>query len=126
GAGIEVDDIAAVRTGDKGDTLIVGVVARAGIGFAELASAITEEAVASHFGLPVSRVSRQLLPDLHAMSFDVRGMVGQGVAGLGRTEQRPAAPLRAAALRCQSETPTERRDHGARTVVSALQRCVGG
>src|SRR5699024_1614420 len=83
GAGIEVDDIATVRTGDKGDTLIAGVVAREGIGFAELASAITEEAVASHFGLPVSRVSRKLLPDLRAMSVGLRGMLGQGVSGLG-------------------------------------------
>src|SRR5699024_7091079 len=36
-----------------------------------------------HFGLPVSRVSRKLLPDLHAMSFELRGMLGQGVTGLG-------------------------------------------
>ena len=83
GAGITVDEIATVRTGDKGDTLIVGVVAREGIGFAELVSAITEEAVASHFGLPASRVTRKLLPSLHAMSFELRGMLGQGVTGLG-------------------------------------------
>src|SRR5699024_5893941 len=83
GAGVEVDDIATERTGDKGDTLIGGVVAREGIGFAELASAVTEEEVAFHFGLPVYRVSRKLLPDLHAMSFELRGMLGQGVTGLG-------------------------------------------
>ena len=83
GAGITVDEIATVRTGDKGDTLIVGVVAREGIGFAELVSAITEEAVASHFGLPASRVTRKLLPSLHAMSFELRGMLWQGVTGLG-------------------------------------------
>ena len=64
---VTVDDLATVRTGDKGDTLILGVVARDGVDFSGLSRAITEEAVADHFGLPVSQVKRSLLSGLNAM-----------------------------------------------------------
>lgn len=83
---VTVDDLATVRTGDKGDTLILGVVAREGVGFSELSHAITEEAVANHFGLPVSRVSRSLLSRLNAMSFELKGMLGSGVTGVSHLD----------------------------------------
>lgn len=83
---LTVDDLATVRTGDKGDTLILGVVAREGAQFSELSRAVTEEAVANHFGLPVSRVCRCLLPRLNAMSFELKGMLGRGVTGVGHLD----------------------------------------
>lgn len=78
-----VDDLATVRTGDKGDTLIIGVVARDGVEFSTLRSAVTAEAVADHFGLPAVQVTRALLPRLNAMSFDLKGLLGRGVTGVG-------------------------------------------
>ena len=83
---VTVDDLATVRTGDKGDTLILGVVAREGVGFSELSHAITEEAVANHFGLPVLRVSFFLLSRLNAMSFELKGMLGSGVTGVSHLD----------------------------------------
>ncbi|MEY8567722.1 AtuA-related protein [Brevibacterium linens] len=81
-----VDDLATVRTGDKGDTLILGVVARDGVDFSDLSRAITEEAVADHFGVPVSRVKRSLLSGLNAMSFELKGMLGSGVTGVSHLD----------------------------------------
>lgn len=81
-----VDDLATVRTGDKGDTLILGVVARDGVDFTDLSHAITEEAVADHFGLPASRVKRSLLSRLNAMSFELKGMLGSGVTGVSHLD----------------------------------------
>lgn len=84
--GLTVDDLATVRTGDKGGTLIIGVVARDGVNFSELSAAVTETAVAAHFGLPQSQVRRALLPRLHAMSFELKGMLGQGVTGMSHLD----------------------------------------
>jgi hypothetical protein len=81
-----VDDMATVRTGDKGDTLIIGVVARAGVEFSELSKIVTEEAVARHFELSAPRVTRSLLPGLGAMSFELKGMLGQGVTGMSHLD----------------------------------------
>ena len=83
---VTVDDLATVRAGDKGDTLILGVVARADVDFSALSRAITEEAVAIHFGLPVSRVNRSLLSRLDAMSFELKGMLGSGVTGVSHLD----------------------------------------
>lgn len=70
---VTVDDLATVRAGDKGDTLILGVVARDDVDFSVLSHAITEESVADHFGLPVSRVKRSPLSQLNAMSIELKG-----------------------------------------------------
>lgn len=83
---LTVDDLATVRTGDKGDTLILGVIAREEAQFSVLSRAVTEEAVAHHFGLPVSRVRRCLLPRLNAMSFELKGMLGRGVTGVSHLD----------------------------------------
>lgn len=84
--GLTVDDLATVRSGDKGDTLIIGVVARDEVDFSDLSAAVTETAVATHYGLPKSQVRRVLLPRLHAMSFELKGMLGQGVTGMSHLD----------------------------------------
>ncbi|WP_456061975.1 AtuA-related protein [Brevibacterium limosum] len=47
---------------------------------------MTEETVANHFGLPVSRVSCFLLSRLNAMSFELKGMLGSGVTGVSHLD----------------------------------------
>ncbi|SDR97028.1 hypothetical protein SAMN04489752_0702 [Brevibacterium siliguriense] len=83
---VTVDDLATVRAGDKGDTLILGVVARDDVDFSVLSHAITEESVADHFGLPVSRVKRSPLSQLNAMSIELKGMLGSGVTGVSHLD----------------------------------------
>ncbi|WP_025779145.1 AtuA-related protein [Brevibacterium sp. VCM10] len=83
---VTVDDLATVRAGDKGDTLILGVVALDDVDFSALSRAVTKEAVADHFGLPVSRVTRSVVPQLGAMSFELKGMLGSGVTGVSHLD----------------------------------------
>ncbi|GAA2096585.1 MULTISPECIES: AtuA-related protein [Brevibacterium] len=76
-----VDELADARTGDKGDSLILAVVARSEDGFEMLAEKLTPRAVAEHYGSPVERVSRTELPHLRALTFTLAGYLGGGVTG---------------------------------------------
>lgn len=77
-----VDDCADVRTGDKGDTLILAVLARDETAYRLLDDALTAETVADHYALALTGpVSRRLLPGLHALVFTLPGALGGGVTG---------------------------------------------
>lgn len=76
-----VDDLADVRAGDKGDTLILGVIARSTQGYERLSDALTADAVAKRFGLAPGAVARVALPQLRSLSFTLRGALGGGVTG---------------------------------------------
>ncbi|GAA1855360.1 AtuA-related protein [Brevibacterium marinum] len=76
-----IDELASVRTGDKGDTLILGVVADDRAAYDRLAQELSVERVASHFGLTVQSVTRSDLPTLHSFSFELAGLLGGGVTG---------------------------------------------
>lgn len=76
-----LDDIADVRTGDKGDDLIIAVLPRDEDSYARATVAVTEQQVAAHYGLPPESVRRVLMPAITAMVFHLRGVLGGGVTG---------------------------------------------
>lgn len=76
-----VDDFADVRTGDKGDDLIVALLPRSESAYHKLAEMVTAQRVAEHYGLPSDSVTRILMPNVHAMVFHLRRILGGGVTG---------------------------------------------
>lgn len=77
-----VDDIADVRTGDKGDTLVVAVVARRPEDYDALCRALEPERLTPHFSaLLTGEVRRTLLPQLGALVVLLPGVLGGGVTG---------------------------------------------
>ncbi|PCC51953.1 AtuA-related protein [Brevibacterium aurantiacum] len=77
----QVDELASVRTGDKGDTLILAVIAHDQAAFDLLNQELSVERVAAHFGLYTQAVTRSELPTLHSFSFELSGLLGGGVTG---------------------------------------------
>lgn len=75
-----VDDLADVRAGDKGDTLVLAVLPREAAHYAVLERALTAQAVARHFGRP-DDVTRTVLPHLPALVFRLPAILGGGVTG---------------------------------------------
>jgi hypothetical protein len=77
-----VDDIADVRTGDKGNTLVVAAVVRDPADYDRLCAALVPDRVAQHFGaLLTGDVQRTLLPHLGALVLILPGVLGGGVTG---------------------------------------------
>lgn len=77
---LTVDDLADVRAGDKGDTLILAVLPRNEEAYALLDRALTPEAVARHFAV-TEPVVRTDLPHLPALVFRVPSVLAGGVTG---------------------------------------------
>lgn len=77
---LTVDDLADVRAGDKGDTLILAVLPRDGVAYAFLERSLTPEAVARHFAV-TEPVLRTELPHLPALVFRVPTVLAGGVTG---------------------------------------------
>lgn len=72
-------DIAHARSGDKGDTANVGVIALRPELYPLLARELTRERVASHFsGVIQGGVERFELPNLNALNFLLHGALGGG------------------------------------------------
>ncbi len=72
-------DLAHARSGDKGDTANVGVIARKPEYYAALVRELTVERVAQHFaGMLTGGVERFELPNLHALNFLLHGALGGG------------------------------------------------
>lgn len=78
--GVLVDELADVRTGDKGDTLILAVVARTPEAFGVLQARLTAEVIAQHYRC-ARPVTRSVLPQLSAMVFRLPGLLNGGVTG---------------------------------------------
>ncbi|MBY4229728.1 hypothetical protein HQO39_22085 [Rhodococcus fascians] len=77
-----VDDLADVRTGDKGDTLILAVFPRTDEDYELLSRALTVDAVAGHFApLVTGAVRRTEMPLVSGMVFELPGVLGGGVTG---------------------------------------------
>jgi hypothetical protein len=71
--------IAHGRSGDKGDTVNVGVIARRPEFYEFLCDLLTEERVKAHFGdLVRGRVERFELPNLNALNFLLHEALGGG------------------------------------------------
>lgn len=81
---MRVADIAHGRSGDKGDTCNVGIVAYDRQGYELLLRELTEERVAAHFGdLVRGTVSRYELPGIISLNFVLtRALDGGGTQSL--------------------------------------------
>ena len=72
-------DLAHARSGDKGDTANVGVIAREPRFYALIEQEVTARRVAAHFrGMIAGDVVRYELPNLHALNFLLHGALGGG------------------------------------------------
>jgi len=72
-------DIAHARSGDKGDTANVGVIALRPEWYPLIARELTVERVAAHFrGVITGGVQRFDLPNLHALNFLLHGALDGG------------------------------------------------
>ena len=72
-------DIAHARSGDKGDTANVGVIALRPAWYTALERHLTSARVAAHFdGMITGDVERFELPNLHALNFLLHGALGGG------------------------------------------------
>jgi hypothetical protein len=76
---VRLRDLAHARSGDKGDTANVGVIALAPAYYPVLERHLTANAVAQHFGAAIQGpVERFALPNLHALNFLLHGALGGG------------------------------------------------
>jgi hypothetical protein len=76
---VRLNDIAHGRSGDKGDTVNVGVIARRPEFYPFLRETLTVERVKSHFGdLVKGGVERFELPNLNALNFLMHESLGGG------------------------------------------------
>ena len=76
---VQLVQLAHTRSGDKGDTANVGVIAYDESHYDLLREALTPEAVKAHFGSMVKgEVERFELPNLSALNFLLHGALGGG------------------------------------------------
>jgi len=66
---VRLIQLAHARSGDKGDTVNVGVIARRPEWYPLLVDRLTPERVKAHFGGAVGEVQRFELPNLNALNF---------------------------------------------------------
>jgi hypothetical protein len=77
---MKLHDIAHSRSGDKGDTSNISVIALDADDFAFLAEQVTADRVAQHFSETITgTVTRYELPALGALNFVLTGALGGGV-----------------------------------------------
>lgn len=100
-------DLAHGRSGDKGDTVNVGVIARRPEYWDTIRTALTSERVAAHFeGMFDGRIERFELPNLHALNFLLHGALdGGGTVSLMTDAQ--GKTFSTAMLRMEIEVPDE-------------------
>ncbi len=100
-------DLAHGRSGDKGDTVNVGVIARRPEYWDAIRKALTQERVAQHFaGMFNGRVDRYELPNLHALNFLLHGALdGGGTVSLMTDAQ--GKTFSTAMLRMEIDVPDE-------------------
>jgi hypothetical protein len=98
-------DLAHARSGDKGDTANVGVIARRPAWYPLLARELTAERVAAHFrGMLSGGVERFELPNLNALNFLLHGALGGGGTVSLKTDAQ-GKTLSTALLRMEIEVP---------------------
>ena len=99
--------LAHARSGDKGDTANVGVIAYEPDVFPVLREALTAERVKAHFGSLVrGDVERYELPNLFALNFVLHGALDGGGTVSLRTDAQGKV-LSAALLRMEIDVPGE-------------------
>lgn len=76
---VRLVELAHARSGDKGDTANVGLIARRAADYPILARQVTAARVARHFkGMIRGPVERFELPNLHALNFLLHGALDGG------------------------------------------------
>ncbi len=76
---IELREIAHARSGDKGDTANVGLIARDPAWYPIIERLVTKQRVAAHFrGAITGEVERFELPNLNALNFLLHGALDGG------------------------------------------------
>ena len=100
-------DLAHGRSGDKGDTVNVGVIARRPEYWDVIRTTLTKERVAQHFeGMFSGRVDRYELHNLHALNFLLHGALdGGGTVSLMTDAQ--GKTFSTAMLRMEIDVPDE-------------------
>jgi hypothetical protein len=75
----KLKDIALARSGDKGSSANIGVIARNMADFPFLEKWLTEERVKTYFAsLKPAQVTRYLLPNLQAINFVLKDVLDEG------------------------------------------------
>ncbi len=98
-------DVAHARSGDKGDTANVGIIALRPEWYPLLARELTRERVARHFaGLITGDVERFELPNLNALNFLLHGALGGGGTLSLKTDAQGKV-VSTALLRMELEVP---------------------
>ena len=104
---IPLHRLAHARSGDKGDTANVGVIALDPLYYPLLLEALTAERVAAHFtGICLGEVERYELPNLHALNFLLHRALGGGGTVSLRTDAQ-GKTLSTAMLRMEIDVPEE-------------------
>ena len=98
-------EIAHARSGDKGDTANIGLIAREARWYPLLSREVTAERVAEHFrGMLTGGVERFELPNLNALNFLLHGALGGGGTISLKTDAQ-GKTLSTALLRMEIEVP---------------------
>jgi hypothetical protein len=100
---IRLIEIAHARSGDKGDTVNIGLIAYDKMHYRALVREVTPERVKAHFGdLCRGRVERYELPNLNALNFLLHESLGGGGTLSLRTDAQ-GKTFSAALLRMEIE-----------------------
>jgi hypothetical protein len=106
-ATVRLLDIAHARSGDKGDTANVGVIALRPEFYPALVEQLTAERVREHFrGICHGEVERFELPNLHALNFLLHESLGGGGTVSLKTDAQ-GKTLSTAMLRMEIDIPDE-------------------
>jgi len=106
-ATVRLLDIAHARSGDKGDTANVGVIALRPEFYPVLVEQLTADRVREHFrGICRGEVERFELPNLHALNFLLHESLGGGGTVSLKTDAQ-GKTLSTAMLRMEIEVPDE-------------------
>jgi hypothetical protein len=104
GTRVQLRYLAHARSGDKGDTANVGLIALEPAYYPVLVAEVTRQRVARHFRGMVSRVERFELPNLQALNFLLHGALdGGGTISLKTDAQGKV--FSTALLRMEIEVP---------------------
>lgn len=100
-------DLAHARSGDKGDTANVGLIALEPEYYPLLVGQVTAERVREHFrGICLGKVERFELPNLHALNFLLHNALGGGGTVSLKTDAQ-GKTLSTAMLRLEIEVPDD-------------------
>ncbi|MFZ1080737.1 MAG: hypothetical protein WAO19_02290 [Candidatus Kryptoniota bacterium] len=104
---IQLLKLAHARSGDKGDSSNIGLIARKPGYFPILKEKVTTEVVKKHFtGICKGKVERFELPNLNALNFLLHGALGGGGTVSLRNDAQ-GKTLSTALLRLEIEVPDE-------------------